>query len=203
MNFKRHTLCYLKPEAEPLNGTSALLTDWLRQQFPLIYTHQPASLTEQQIKLAIPYYMADTQEKIRESFLFAPEAISHCSTLPHLKELFPNLDLEFNSVIYVYGSYCWQHITQHPYIHPSSDLDLQLLYTAESLDELILLHHILRDKLPIHSLDGEVRFPHFGDCSWQELIHKPFSSTILFKSERHIRLVPREELYAIVPTLLA
>jgi phosphoribosyl-dephospho-CoA transferase len=202
MSYHRHTLCYLKPGVKPLASTDdELLSGWLKHQFPLIYTHQPSHLGPNQLKLAIPYFEPTTQQKIRKSYLFSPDSISHSKALPELKEICPNLVLKSNSNLRVYGSYCWQYITQHPYVQPSSDLDLHIEYTGESLAELAQLYSKLKNVLPIKSIDGEVRFSYFGDCSWLELIEAS-SENILFKSEHHIRLLAREELYAHVPTLL-
>lgn len=207
MIFQRHSLCYLKADAHPLiaksGGDDALLTFWQEQQFPLIFTHQPSHLGTNQIKLAIPYFEPETQKKIRTSYLFSPTAINYSTSLPYLKELLPNLTLQSKSILRVYGSYCWQYITQHPYVQPSSDLDVQITYVKESLNELAQLYNTLSKIMPMNSLDGEVRFATIGDCSWRELIEKTSSEHILFKSTHQIQLISREQLYAAIPTLLA
>jgi len=204
MSYQRHTLCYLKSDAKPLASTDdTLLAYWIKQQFPLIYTHQPLHLGSMQVKLAIPYFDQVTQQKIRRSFLFSPTSISYSKALPELTELFPDLKHTTNTLMRAFGSYCWQYITQHHYVQSSSDLDVQISYTAESLTELTQLYSYLKDALPIKSLDGEIHFPNMGDCSWIELIQQGSCGTLLLKSEHQIRLVPREELYATFPALIA
>lgn len=207
MILQRHTLCYLKPDAKPLSTDAqhdpALLRYWNNQKFPLIYTHQPHYLGLNQVKLAIPFVELATKKKIRMSYLFSQTSISYSTQLPKLTAVFPDSVLETSASLYVYGSYCWQHITQHPYVHATSDLDVQILYASESLRELTELYSMLLNALPIKSLDGEVSFADIGDCSWLELIQASSCDSILFKSEHQIRLVPREQLYAIFPTLLA
>jgi phosphoribosyl-dephospho-CoA transferase len=103
----------------------------------------------------------------------------------------------------IYGSYCWQYLTQINYVQSSSDLDVLISYQNESLIELDKLYHGLLKKLPVARVDGEVRFPSLGDCSWLELIQPSSADTLLFKSVNQIELVPRDRLYAAFPTLLA
>lgn len=204
MTYQRHTLCYLKPKAKPLTrAPDELLFYWLKNRFPLIYTHQPQHLTTTQIKLAIPYFNPTTRQKIRKSYLFSPASISHYQALPELIRIFPNLIVPKKHSLRVYGSYCWQHITQLPYVQASSDLDVQLTYTNQSLAELTQLHQQLEKSLPVKLVDGEIRFANIGDCSWIELIQPSFCDTILFKSEHQLRLIPREELYEAFPALRA
>ncbi|HHL3493372.1 TPA: malonate decarboxylase holo-[acyl-carrier-protein] synthase [Legionella pneumophila] len=206
MTYQRHTLCYMEPHAKSLTSNTTentnLLDYWLSQNFPLIFTRQPHSLDPGQIQLAIPYFNPVTQQKIRVSYLFAESFISYTKELPNLKELFPQLDINTLITMKVYGSYCWQYLTQKPYVQSSSDLDILIYYNNESLIELINLYSELRDKLPMTPIDGEVHFPNIGDCSWLELIRSSDTTTLLFKSINQIQLLPREDLYAVFPTLL-
>ncbi|STX29760.1 nucleotidyltransferase [Legionella beliardensis] len=207
MSYQRHTLCYLQPDTQSIVSIAPqennLLQYWLLQGFPLIYTYQPPHLKPDQVQLAIPYFKIATQEKIRMSFVFSHLSIIQSKPLPSLNEVFPSLNFKSTIAMRVYGSFCWQHLTQQPYVRPSSDLDIQILYSSESLIELNHLHSILRQCLQIPAIDGEIRFPNFGDCSWLELIESSAGENILFKSTQQIYLLPREKLYAAFPTLLA
>jgi phosphoribosyl-dephospho-CoA transferase len=206
MNYLRHTLGYLKKDTKPLASHSLehreLLDYWLKQQYPLIVTRQPESTHREHIQLALPYYNPQQQKKIRASFLFSRSSIIKTQELPSLQELFPSVMLPTNMLISVYGSYCWQYLTQQAYVQASSDLDVLISYSGQSLRALSTLYHYLSDQLPISALDGEIRFPQLGDCSWQELIQTENSDSLLFKSEHQIKLVQRDHLYAKVPTLL-
>jgi len=207
MTYQRHTLCYLDLFAQPLimeeMAHQTLLAHWLDQQFPLIFTYQPPQIQRKQVQLAIPYVDPKTQQKIRFSYLFPETVISHSTKPPTLQAIFPHIESTRTRNIRVYGSYCWQYLTQKKYVHPNSDLDLLIQYQSESLVELKRRFDGLRAQLPLIELDGEIQFPHLGNCSFAELLIPSSSETILFKSEYQIRLVSRDDLYAIFPTLLA
>ncbi|KTD24664.1 malonate decarboxylase holo-[acyl-carrier-protein] synthase [Legionella maceachernii] len=207
MIYHRHTLCYLEKGAKPLSPIQKrereLLDYWLEHQFPLIYTSQPKELKPGLVQLAFPFFDLSSQEKRRFRAHFDSIMIREVRSLPTFQEVFPQVTLKLNTDIKVYGSYGWQHLTQLCYVHPNSDLDLLLLYEKHSLTELAELYWKLKQILAISRLDGEIRFPHFGDCSWLELIQPNSSATILYKSAQHIKLISRDYLYAQVPTLRA
>ncbi len=210
MNYPRHTLCYLNLEnaVESTRKVSSIqaqeldfLYSWMAQGRPLITTRQPPTISEEQIQLAIPYFIPTTTQKIRMSYLFFKTAINKIAPLPSLSQLFPKIPEEYH-FIRVYGSYCWQYLTQHPYVRPTSDLDLLIEYSYQSLISLNELHHHLTQLIPSIPIDGEVRFPDIGECSYKELIQTQEIPNILFKSEKGIQLISREYLYARFPTLI-
>lgn len=213
--YQRHSLCYLNIDSQALKETllplslqaARLLQYWLKRKFPLIYTKQPPELKDSQVQLALPYFKIKPKEKLRLSYRLPKTAIIKHSALPSLSEIFPTLKLEAKPILRVYGSYCWQYLTSKPYVQPSSDLDLQILYTNESLQELRALNALLKIKLQqskqaVSKIDGEVRFPYFGDCAWMELVQNTSADSILFKSAQKIYLLARKELYAAFPSLL-
>ena len=203
--LERHTLCYLEQEAKADSlltvFESELLFYWLKQQFPLIYTTQPQMLHSGQVKLAFPFFDFETKQKIRLSAYFEKSRIKKIGPLPTLQQVFSLIKRTYPG-IRVYGSYAWQYLTRQSYVQRSSDLDLLITYQGQSLQVLTDLYQELSAFLSISKLDGEVRFPTLGDCSWLELIQQKDSATILFKSAGEVVLLSRESLYAHVPTLL-
>ncbi|MFV0821622.1 malonate decarboxylase holo-[acyl-carrier-protein] synthase [Tatlockia micdadei] len=207
MNHQRHTLCFLKEGAKPLSilqkQEDELLEYWMKHQFPLIFTYQPKELHPEHVQLAIPFFDSSSQKKIRLCTNFYKNAIKETKSLPTFQDVFQHATLKQNTEIRVYGSYCWQYLTKLNYVQPSSDLDLLIFYENQSLIELVLYYQEIKHILSIPRLDGEVRFPNLGDCSWFELIQPSSSASILLKSAQQIELISREYLYEQVPTLLA
>lgn len=204
MSYPRHTLCYLDKTAQAISRHSdheqAFLTAWIAKGFPLITTRQPPSVSEEQIQLAIPAVDPLTQQKIRMRYLLSKSAIQKHTLLPSLSELFPQIPKDY-PFIRVYGSYCWQYLTNHITVRPDSDLDLLIDYTNQSIASLAALHPLLAGFISPIKIDGEVRFPQLGDCSYIELIHKQEIPTLLFKSEQGVELISRDYLYARFPAL--
>ncbi|HAU1152400.1 TPA: malonate decarboxylase holo-[acyl-carrier-protein] synthase [Legionella pneumophila] len=207
MNYPRHTLCYLDkntttailPSPEQIN----LLQYWLKYEHPLIVTRQPEDIPCGQIQLAIPYFIPTQTRKLRASYVVDDSWVISTRALPSLQEIFPSLELDTSSKIQVYGSYCWQHLTRKQYVQPSSDLDVLISYDNQSLSTLSALQKHIQKTLKIDCIDGEIRFPALGDCSWAELLQIHSSDSILFKTTKKVILVKRESLYANFPTLIA
>ncbi|AHE67592.1 malonate decarboxylase holo-[acyl-carrier-protein] synthase [Legionella oakridgensis] len=199
----RHHLCYLKNSAILLDGKeTTFFEQWVARGFPLICTRQPNQLSPAQIQLAIPYVDCMTQRKYRFSFKIAKKDIATIVELPTIEEVFPNRLFKQISAIQVFGSYCWQYLTGHPYVHSASDLDLLISYEQQSLQELSDCLAYLKALLKIQHMDGEVRFKQFGDCALLELLDRK-THDILFKTWQDVTLVSRDVLYANFPTLSA
>lgn len=207
MNTTRHTLCYLDKTASTINEQSLehheLFHYWLHQGYPLIVTRQPAEIVQMgQIQLAIPYFNSVLAKKVRASYLVAESWITRLAELPSLQEIFPQLQLHTDANIKVFGSYCWHYLTKEHYLQPSSDVDVLLTYHNQSLSALATLYHELHSALGLHHIDGEVRFPKLGDCSWYELLQTNSGNSILFKSRNGVTLLSKKNLYDHYPTLL-
>ncbi|AMP89002.1 malonate decarboxylase holo-[acyl-carrier-protein] synthase [Legionella pneumophila] len=207
MNYLRHTLCYLDKNTTtailPSPEQIDLLQYWLKCDYPLIVTRQSENIPCGQIQLAIPYFIPARTQKLRASYVVDDSWVISTKALPSLQEIFPSLELDTSSKIQVYGSYCWQHLTGEQYVQPSSDLDLLISYDNQTLLNLSALQKHLQKTLNIDCIDGEIRFPALGECSWAELLQIQSSDSILFKTTKKVILVKRESLYANFPTLLA
>lgn len=207
MNFSRHTLCYLDKNATNVALSSPEQMDlfqyWLKRGYPLIVTRQSEDLPSGQIQLAIPYFIPTQTKKLRACYVIDNSWVIRMKALPSLKQIFPYLELNMSAKIQVYGSYCWQYLTKEQYVQPSSDLDVLIPYKKQSLATLSELLKHLQKTLKIECIDGEIRFPALGDCSWKELLQIDFNDSILFKTTKNVILVKREGLYANFPTLLS
>ncbi|MDR3501209.1 MAG: malonate decarboxylase holo-[acyl-carrier-protein] synthase [Legionella sp.] len=202
MSYARHTLCYLNPTTTVASQHSEeqqrLFQYWLNRGYPFICSRQPQDLAFGKIQLALPYFNQQ-QQKLRISYQVSKSEITQSKELPKLNEVFPSALLEIPADIKVYGSYCWQYLTQEAYVQPDSDLDVLINYTAQSLTDLRGLYKELSHKSKVLHIDGEVRFHHWGDCSLLELLQN--SDSILFKSINNVLLLSREDLYAAYPSL--
>lgn len=202
---QRHTLCYLTQNADPTSLLTRqeryLFEYWLEKQFPFIVTMQPQHLAPQYIQIAFPLFHPQTREKIRFSTQVLQETIHNTRQLPMLHEVFPQWQQSAN--IGVYGSYAWQYLTQQPYVHAASDLDLLITYEGQSLEDLKQLHQAICHTISVVQLDGEIRLAPFGDCAWLELIQPNPCRTILFKSIQKAQLISRDQVYEQLPTLIA
>ncbi|PJD93986.1 MAG: malonate decarboxylase holo-[acyl-carrier-protein] synthase [Legionella sp.] len=205
MNHLRHTLCYLTRNAYPITSMSAkamhLFAHWLDEELPFIYPRQPSALPLDVVQLAIPSFDPQTQTKHRTAYLVSQHHITHTQNLPTLDIIFPQLKHHDATSIGIYGSYCWQYLTKKNYVQADSDLDLLFRYDHRSLFSLKTLHQELSHRLG-KTIDGEIRFPHWGDCSWPELIAEKANDQILLKTSSHVGLISRTELYHAFPTLL-
>ncbi|HBB53835.1 MAG TPA: malonate decarboxylase holo-[acyl-carrier-protein] synthase [Legionellales bacterium] len=205
MNYYRHTLCFLKPDAKPISPHStedrSLLAYWLQNHYPLIVTRQLKNTPLEHIHLALSLFDKNQMKKIRLRFLFEKSQIQSSCELPKINQLFPHIKTDVE--VRVYGSYCWEHLTGLHCIRKSSDLDLLIVYQNESISALQRLYQQLSQALKTIPLDGEIRFPDFGDCAWLELIQEAFSPQILIKYQQDIALIQREYLYAQFPALIS
>lgn len=206
MILLRHHLCYLDKNSRPALAYRPkeinLFDYWITQQFPLIYTRQPQSILPGQLQLAIPHFDHEYQQKYRCSFVINEEHITDTRELPSLHQVFPHQPIIVEPFeIGVFGSYCWQYLTQKQYIHNTSDADLLIHYKQQSLKNLRALLESLKTTL-ILNIDAEVRFIHHGDCSLTELLD-PQTNDILFKTAHDVLLIDRDKLYEDIPTLTA
>jgi phosphoribosyl-dephospho-CoA transferase len=202
MSYARHTLCYLNPTttaaSEHSEEQQRLFLYWLNRGYPFICSRQPQDIASEQIQLALPYFNQQKQ-KLRLSYQVSKAEIAQSKGLPNLTDVFPSVRLETYADIKVYGSYCWQYLTKEPYVQSDSDLDVLIIYEAQSLTDLRRLYKELPHKSKVLHIDGEIRFPLWGDCSLHELLQS--SNSILFKSINNVRLLSREALYAAYPSL--
>jgi phosphoribosyl-dephospho-CoA transferase len=200
MSYHRHSLIYLNESARPLTSEHGarerLFSDWLQKRHPFICTRQPPNLDKQTIQVGLPYLK--NKKKIRFSYVIKMEDISKIEEPPLLSEVFSHRPSDFD--VRVYGSYCWEYVTQLPYVQDFSDLDILIYYKNFSVDVIYTWIRRLKEELKIPRIDGEIRFQGLGDCAFGEIIQNKLAS-ILFKNLNDVFILDRSCLYAKYPAL--
>ncbi|MBI2785349.1 MAG: malonate decarboxylase holo-[acyl-carrier-protein] synthase [Legionella longbeachae] len=213
MNPQRHHLIYLYPDADfSINSLHAdkvaiekQVLGWLLQGLPCIYAKQSYGNT---INLGLP--LLHNNKKHRVALQVAPSAVQQQQVLPQLKqmqdfflccygieELDVFLDLQHVSDIAVYGSFLFHYLSGQPFVNENSDLDLLINYQRYSLTDLQEFIALLAKKMN-RTIDGEIRFPKFGDVSIKELLDLS-AKKLLCKSKDKPALLSRTELYEYYP----
>ncbi|WP_454784350.1 phosphoribosyl-dephospho-CoA transferase MdcG domain-containing protein [Legionella sp. WA2024007413] len=216
MNPKRHHLIYLQPNADftiaSFHEEKQMIEEqvrlWLVKGLPCIYTRQ--LVPQETVSLGVTLLLAN--KKHRVGLRVNPSFVRQQSPLPQLikmdnffcryygiTELYRILELYLISDIAVYGSFLFQYLTEDSFVSPDSDLDILLNYQGYSLVALRELIDALTHKFN-RVIDGEVRFPGFGDIPIRELLNLS-AKKMLCKSLHRVRLLSRIELYEYYPML--
>ncbi len=201
----RHNLCYLLP-SEGLNKlieeeSNGLLQNWIFKSRPLVFTRQPDTLEKEKVQLAAPYLDIETLKKTKFSFILDHKDIAYITSPPSIKTIFPQLNKMDFDHIKVFGSYCWEFLTNEKNTHHQSDLDLLIQFNNTSASCLKNTIGKIRKYTGIKTIDGEIRFQQLGDCAANELLHSQ-SKSILFKSIHQVTLIDRSDLYERFPALI-
>lgn len=216
MSPQRHHLIYLQPHAdfavasvhENKTMIEEQVTLWLAKGLPCIYAKQLAS--RETISLGLTLLFAN--KKHRVGLRVAPSLVQKQKSLPQLiemhdffsryygiKELNCILELYSISDIAVYGSFLFHYLSGNSFVDSDSDLDLLFNYQGFSLVGLGELVGALTKKFN-RTIDGEVRFPGFGDIPIKELLNLS-AKKLLCKSQDKVTLLSRIELYEHYPLL--
>ncbi|MCW8471269.1 malonate decarboxylase holo-[acyl-carrier-protein] synthase [Fluoribacter gormanii] len=216
MSPQRHHLIYLQPNAdfaitsfhEEKHVIEEQVTLWLAKGLPCIYAKQ--LVPQETISLGLTLLFAN--KKHRVGLRVAPSLVQKQKPLPQLvemqdffshyygiKELNRILELYLISDIAVYGSFLFHYLSGDSFVGPDSDLDLLLSYQGHSLIALRELVGVLTERFN-RTIDGEVRFPGFGDISLKELLSSA-AKKLLCKSQDKVTLLSRIELYEHYPLL--
>lgn len=113
--------------------------------------------------------------------------------LNRIIELYPISDIA------VYGSFLFHYLSGYSFVDHDSDLDLLINYCGHSLADLYESVSVLTKKFN-RTIDGEVRFPDFGDIPIKELLDLS-AKKLLCKSKDKVTLLSRTELYEYYPLL--
>lgn len=206
MSWQRHSLCHLNKKSQPLHAQNpedlTFFRQWINDELPLIFTRQPNHLHSHQCQLAIPFVNPQTLKKERFSFIVNKADIEQVCDLPDLSQIHQQWQNNECS-IKVFGSHCWQYLTQMPYVQNESDLDLLISYHQQSQNQLVALYESLQRTLGTTRIDCELRFAALGDCALNELLEPSQGKDILFKSATEVVLLQREWVYENYPTLLS
>ena len=152
---------------------------WARKELPLVVTHQRSGMPAGQIALGLPAPLQWQRRRLAlevpiNSLLFFgefPTAAAISSLLPpstrgDWRVLTERFD-EVGAKVRIYGSYGWQHLTELDYLHPNSDIDLQMLVPNMAVADKVVTALI---KTPFTSprLDGELISPSGSAVAWRE-----------------------------------
>ncbi|WP_454781970.1 malonate decarboxylase holo-[acyl-carrier-protein] synthase [Legionella sp. WA2022007384] len=216
MSPQRHHLIYLHPNADFAIASSheekQMIEEevriWLAKGFPCIYAKQIAP--QETISLGLTLLLAN--KKHRVGLRVAPSLVQKQKPLPQLNEMYDFffrhygvkalnriLEMYLISDIAVYGSFLFHYLSGHSFVSPDSDLDVLLNYQGYSLVTLCEFVEALTKKLN-RQIDGEVRFPGFGDIPLKELLNVS-AKKLLCKSQDRVTLLSRIELYEHYPLL--
>lgn len=216
MNAQRHHLIYLKPNATfrfaSYQGNRILIEEqiksWLTLERPLIYTKQLVDQASIHLGLTLLHH----NKKHRIGLQVELQCVKKTQPLPQLIKLHEFFLLKYGieglesilrlspiQNIGVYGSFLFHYLSNLPFVTAQSDLDILIQYEQFSLDDLHQLMALLAHKF-CRNMDGEVRFPLFGDISIKELIDVS-AKKLICKSRDNVFLLSRFELYECYPLL--
>ncbi|PWY55176.1 ACP synthase [Legionella qingyii] len=216
MSPQRHHLIYLQSDAdfaiaslhEDKQMIEEQVTLWLAKGLPCIYAKQLVS--QETISLGLTLLFSN--KKHRVGIRVAPSLVQKQKPLPQLiemqdffsryygvKELNHLLELYLISDIAVYGSFLFHYLSGDSFVESDSDVDLLLNYQGYSLIILREFVDALTKKFN-RTIDGEVRFPGFGDIPLKELLNLA-AKKLLCKSQDKVTLLSRVELYEHYPLL--
>jgi phosphoribosyl-dephospho-CoA transferase len=205
MNYARHSLLILKESAKPLNCAceeeNEFFTHWVMRKHPLICTRQPKRNDSKTLQVGIPSYDKENEKKCRYTYVIQKSDVLKIAELPLLSKVFSNHSLDIADDVKIYGSYCWEYLTNLNYVHSDSDLDILIRYANQSIHRLALLMIQLKEQLMVTKVDGEIRFEGIGDCAISELLDTK-SKSILFKMIDDLFLMDRFHLYEKYPSLI-
>ena len=152
---------------------------WAGKELPLVVTHQRPGLPADQIALGLPAPAHWQRRRLAlevpiDGLLFfgeLPTAADIGSLLPpsthgNWRTLTERFD-EVGATVRIYGSYGWQRLTGLDYIHPNSDIDLQLLVPNMAVAEQVVTA-LVSASFTSPRLDGELTSPSGSAVSWRE-----------------------------------
>ncbi len=213
---QRHHLIYLQPDAdftvvsfhEDKKRTEEEVTLWLAKGLPCIYAKQ--SVDQETMNLGVTLLSAN--KKHRVGLRVAPSWVQKQKPPPQLiemqdffardygiNELNSILELYSISDVAVYGSFLFHYLSGYSFVNSASDLDLLIKYQKYSLADLQGSISALTKKFK-RTIDGEIRFPGFGDIPIKELLDLS-AKKLLCKSKDRVTLLSRTELYEYYPLL--
>ncbi|CAM3057862.1 nucleotidyltransferase [Legionella steigerwaltii] len=226
MNPQRHHLIYLQPQADfvitschdDLEMIAQEAALWLARGLPFIYAKQfarnstaEADCVERDL-INLGVTLLHGNKKHRVGVQVAPSFVQKQQPPPQLiamqdffssyykiKDLKRITDTCSISDIAVYGSFLFHYLSGSAFVNDTSDLDLLINYQGYSWTDLHETISALTKKFN-RTIDGEVRFPNFGDIPIKELLDLS-AKKLLCKSKDKVTLLSRTELYEHYPLL--
>ena len=181
-----------------------ILAHWQRNKLPLVVCRQRIDVEPDRLCLGLPAprqwsrrRLALTVELNQVAAIGAFPTLQQVAQAMHCELAALELDgklTQLGVTPRVYGSHGWQWLTQMPYVHEASDLDVTLnvpdFQTACRVTALLAAAELGP------RLDGEIAFPGGQAAAWRELqrLLAGHTAQVLLKDRQSIRLATRAEL---------
>ncbi|WP_150467068.1 phosphoribosyl-dephospho-CoA transferase MdcG domain-containing protein [Francisella sp. SYW-9] len=200
----RHNIAYVKPNAtfnsdDFYKNHLDIVKAWIKNSYPLIVARQENA--QNGIKLAIS--TLEKSHKIKAAMLFESTDIIKIQLPPTLKEISEYFEWRTKTFdqneIYVYGSYAISYLTKKELFTETSDIDMLLIYSGQTIISLKSLLDGLQRCLS-RKIDIEIRFNNIGDINLRELISDK-TNDVICKTKLSVYAIDKRELYELEPTL--
>ena len=216
MNVQRHQLIYVDSTANytvqsnhpDLDVIRQQVLAWFRKGLPCVYARQTPDALD--VNLGLPLIVDG--KKHRVGLRVEKSSIIRQQHLPRLLDMHAyfsqfhginDIDLvsagERASSISIYGSFLFHYLSKQAYVDHSSDLDILVEYSGGPLSSLRKLLVLMNKKFN-RTIDGEVRFPLFGDVAILELLDVS-ATKMVCKKRDSVEMLQRAERYERYPSL--
>lgn len=182
----------------------ALLAHWCVHDLPLVVCRQRLDVAPNQLCLGLPAPLQWSRRRLAQTV--GREQVTSVGAFPTLRQVAQampwgpaalELDLALTDMAVtprVYGSHGWQWLTQMPYLHGDSDIDVTL--EVPDFQTACKVLALLAAADPRPRLDGEIVFPDGQAVAWRELqrLLAGHAAQVLLKERQSIRLATLAEL---------
>lgn len=180
-----------------------ILAHWRVNSLPLVVCRQRAETTPDQICVGLPAPRQWSRRRL--ALTVSLDHITVCGVFPTLLQVaqanhWGQAALDLSEALStqgvqarVYGSHGWQFLTDLPYLHAESDIDLSLSVTDfEAASQVVQRLEAAQLHLRV---DGEIVFPAGQAIAWRELqkLVEQQASQVMVKDRHSIRLAAMEE----------
>lgn len=182
-----------------------ILAHWRANSLPLVVCRQRNESTPDQICVGLPAPKQWSRRRLALMVSFS--SITVRGVFPTLLQVaranrWGRTALDFCLALstsgvnaHVYGSHGWQFLTDLPYLHAESDIDLSLSVNDFDMARQVL-QRLAAEKLH-RRIDGEIVFPAGQAIAWRELhqLVAGQTSQVMVKDRYGIRLAGMEEVH--------
>lgn len=154
-----------------------ILAHWRADRLPLVVCRQRAEAAGEQICLGLPAPLQWSRRRL--ALTVDLSAITASGVFPSLLQVaqanhWGQAALDLSHALaaqgvqtHVYGSHGWQFLTELPYLHVASDIDLSLRVTEFEVASQVV--HLLETAQLRWRVDGEIVFSEGQAVAWREL----------------------------------
>ena len=178
-----------------------IVAHWRTQELPLVVTSQPAGIGAGRVAVGLPAPRRWSRRRL--AFDVALDAVGRHDRFPTLRQAALHYRWQgaaeldhtlggLGAAAYVYGSHGWQLLSDQPYLHDGSDIDL-CIEVSDFETACALVPHLERAALE-RPVDGELVFCEGSAVAWREFGQMLARRTdrVLIKRLEGPRLVPAD-----------